>query len=197
MLDQPTFRRDDTIAINDGIEIPCGIFDRLRPGRWLDSWTIHALMQISDKPGFVKYDLSIPLHKSDDLQPIKHPLRAWAAKMGKCQEKARKPSGDRVPLVFFCPINHKGHHFSLLEVNEREKVIRHYDSMVKVNNRLRMEEVVEEQFGDLNFPYVEVVSISAQLWVPFKALTGIAYSTTGRRLELRNQDGLELPTFSE
>ncbi|GMG16930.1 unnamed protein product [Aspergillus oryzae] len=160
VLDQSTFGRDDTIAINDGMEIPCDIFDRLRPGRWLDSWTINALMQISDKPAFVKHDLSIPLDQKSGnnvLRPIKHPLRAWATKMVKFREEARKASGEWVPLVFFCPINHQGQHFSLLEINEREKVIRHYDSMAKVTTRLRMTEVVEEQFGDLKFPYEEVV----------------------------------------
>ncbi|KAB8213218.1 hypothetical protein BDV33DRAFT_210420 [Aspergillus novoparasiticus] len=156
VLDQTTFRRDDTISINDGIEIPCDIFDRLRPGRWLDSWTIYALMQISDKPAFVKHGLSIPLDRRDGFQPIKHPLRAWATKMAKFREEARSPSGNLVPLVFFCPINHKGHHFSLLEINEQEKVIRHYDSMPKVSTELRMTEVVKEQFGDLEFPYEEV-----------------------------------------
>ncbi|KAE8358565.1 hypothetical protein BDV27DRAFT_163459 [Aspergillus caelatus] len=159
VLDQTTFGRNDTIAINNGMEIPCDIFDRLRPGRWLDSWTINALMQISDKPAFVKHDLSIPLDQKSGnnvLRPIKHPLRAWATKIAKFREEARKASGELVPLVFFCPINHKGQHFSLLEINEREKVIRHYDSMAKVTTRLRMTEVVEEQFGDLKFPYEEV-----------------------------------------
>ncbi|KAE8396945.1 hypothetical protein BDV37DRAFT_289843 [Aspergillus pseudonomiae] len=159
VLDQTRFGRDDTIAINDGIEIPCDIFDRLRPGKWLNSWTINALMQISDKPAFVRYSLSIPLDEENgngDFRPIKHPLRGWAKKMAEFREKARDPSGDLVPLVFFCPINHQGSHFSLLEINERDKVIHHYDSRAKLNTSLRIEDIVQEQFGDLKFSYAEV-----------------------------------------
>lgn len=74
MLDQATFGRDDTVAINEGIEIPCSIFDRLRPRRWLDSWTINVLMQLSDKPTYVRRGLSVPLDKrigDNHFQPIK------------------------------------------------------------------------------------------------------------------------------
>ncbi|KAE8399780.1 hypothetical protein BDV37DRAFT_259679, partial [Aspergillus pseudonomiae] len=159
VLDQTRFGRDDTIAINDGIEIPCDIFDRLRPGKWLNSWTINALMQISDKPAFVRHSLSIPLDEESgngNFRPIKRPLGAWAKKMAGFREKARDPSGVLAPLVFFCPINHGGRHFSLLEINDREKVIRHYDSRAKTATRLRMGDIIKKQFGDLNFSYTEV-----------------------------------------
>lgn len=163
MLDQTTFGRDDTISINEGIEIPCSIFDRLRPRRWLDSWTINALMQLSDKPAYVRHGLSVPLDENrgdNNFQPIKQPLRRWAIEMAKFRKEAKKPSRDAVPLVFFCPINHKGQHFSLLEINERKQVIRHYDSMSETTTALRMSRLVEEQFGDLEFSYEEMVSIS-------------------------------------
>lgn len=36
---------------------------------------------------------------------------------------------DVTRLVYFCPLNHKTTQFSLLEINEREEVICHYNSM--------------------------------------------------------------------
>jgi hypothetical protein len=32
-------------------------------------------------------------------------------------------------LVYFCSLNHKNVHFTLLEINEQEEVIHHYDLM--------------------------------------------------------------------
>lgn len=32
-------------------------------------------------------------------------------------------------MVHFRPLNHNDNHFTLLEINEREEKIRHYDSM--------------------------------------------------------------------
>ncbi len=38
--------------------------------------------------------------------------------------------GDRIRLVYLCPLNHKNNYFTLLEVNDRERKIRYYDSRV-------------------------------------------------------------------
>jgi hypothetical protein len=35
---------------------------------------------------------------------------------------------DSMPLIFYCPVNHKNSHFILLEINDSERAIRHYDS---------------------------------------------------------------------
>ncbi|BDD62333.1 hypothetical protein MAP00_007304 [Monascus purpureus] len=116
-------------------------------------------MQLSDKPAYVRHGLSVPLDENrgdNNFQPIKQPLRRWAIEMAKFRKEAKKPSRDAVPLVFFCPINHKGQHFSLLEINERKQVIRHYDSMSETTTALRMSRLVEEQFGDLEFSYEEM-----------------------------------------
>jgi hypothetical protein len=68
-----------------------------------------------------------------------------------------------ISLVYFCPLNHNKH-FTLLEINEREKAIRHYDSMadpavIKGEKTTRISTLVEKEFGGLNFSYSEAVSI--------------------------------------
>ncbi|KAL4869118.1 hypothetical protein BDV12DRAFT_196550 [Aspergillus spectabilis] len=156
----------DTVAINGSMELSCEIFKRLHPGNWLDSWTIMALMQISDRPAFVKYDLSIPLDDTgsdSQIRPIKRPLACWAKKIAQHRREAKKIFGDALSLVYFCPINHKNKHFTLLEVNEREKAIRHYDSMADSDTILgvkatRLAKLVKEEFGTLKFSYSEMKS---------------------------------------
>jgi hypothetical protein len=166
VLDKPKFDRDDMIAVNESLELPCEIFERLRPGKWLDSWTIMALMQLPDKPAFVKHDLSIPLDEirsNKKTRPIERPLRGWAKKIAKYRREAKDTFGDAVPLVYFCPINHRNKHFTLLEINERERVIRHYDSMAKPDiihggMETRVSRLVHEEFGGLKFTFQEAVS---------------------------------------
>jgi hypothetical protein len=44
VLNKATPESGDTVVINRSVELSCEIFNRLRPGEWLDSWTIMALM---------------------------------------------------------------------------------------------------------------------------------------------------------
>jgi hypothetical protein len=67
-------------------------------------------------------------------------------------------------LVYFRPINSRNNHFTLLEINEREKVIRHYDSdaapeVIKGDKGTRISDLVKKDFGGLKFSYSETVSI--------------------------------------
>lgn len=64
------------------------------------------------------------------MKPVKRPLAGWGRKISEFRKNARETFGDSMRLVSFCPLNHGGAHFTLLEINEREEVIRHYDSMV-------------------------------------------------------------------
>jgi hypothetical protein len=123
---------DDSVAVNNGVELSCNIFRRLRQGEWFDAWTIMAAMQISDKPLFVRYGYSVPLDelgRNGRMKPVKRPLAGWARKMIKLHNEAKEMFGDATRLVYFCPLNHKNVHFTLLEINEQEEVIRHYDPM--------------------------------------------------------------------
>lgn len=49
-------------------------------------------------------------------------------------------------LVHFCPLNVNSNHFTLLEINKRERVIYHYDSMTGqgvINGRVKQTQVGE------------------------------------------------------
>ena len=87
-------------------------------------------MQISDKPLFIRHGYSIPLDelkRNGRMKPVKRPLAGWARKMIKLYDEAKEMFKDATRLVYFCPLNHKNRHFTLLEINEQEEVIRHYD----------------------------------------------------------------------
>jgi hypothetical protein len=89
-------------------------------------------MQISDTPFFVTYDYSIHLDepgRNNRMKPVKRPLAGWIRKTTDLRDKAKDTFGDAVRLVHFRPLNHNNNHFTLLEINEREEKIRHYNSM--------------------------------------------------------------------
>ncbi|RHZ45973.1 uncharacterized protein CDV56_104172 [Aspergillus thermomutatus] len=155
---------DDTVTVNGSVELSCDIFQRLRRDEWLDTWTIIAGMQISDKPAFIRHIESVPLDemigRSGRPKQIKQPLAGLAKKIEKYRSEAKEIFGTGTCLVYFCPINHRNNHFTLLEINEREKVIRHYDSMadpavVKGDKGTRISDLVKEEFGRLKYSYSE------------------------------------------
>jgi hypothetical protein len=132
VLGKRKLKDDDSVAVNNGVELSCNIFHRLRQGEWFDAWTIMAAMQISDKPVFVRHGYSVPLDepgRNGRMKPVKSPLAGWARKMIKLHNEAKEMFGDATRLVYFCPLNHQNMHFTLLEINEQEEVIRHYDPM--------------------------------------------------------------------
>ncbi|KAL4869551.1 hypothetical protein BDV12DRAFT_196177 [Aspergillus spectabilis] len=163
VLDQTTLDSTDTLAVNGSMELESTILQHLRQGERLDAWTILAAMQISDRPAFVRHDKSIPLDEIIEVEPVKRtrpfrrPLAEWAKKISKYRRQAKDTFGDTVPLVFFCPINHTDSHYTLLEINERERVIRHYDSLADRNGvgKTRISKLVQEEFGALKFSFQE------------------------------------------
>jgi len=106
------------------------MFDRLRHGEWFDAWLLLAAAKISDKPFFVRYGYSVPLHERfgsrNGMRDIPKPFAGWRKKV-ESWSTADKAHGT-VPLVYFCPVNHSCSHFTLLEINERDERIYHYDS---------------------------------------------------------------------
>lgn len=121
------------------MELDCTILEHLRRGERLDAWTILAAMQVSDRPAFVRHDKSIPLDEIIEIAPVKRtrpfrrPLAEWAKKISKYRQQAKETFGNPVLLVYFCPINHTDSHYTLLEINEQERAIRHYDSLADRN----------------------------------------------------------------
>ncbi|KAH2582040.1 hypothetical protein KXV63_007062, partial [Aspergillus fumigatus] len=101
------------------------------------------------------------------------PLAEWAKKIAKDQQSVQEK------LVYFRPINYRNH-FTLLEINTREGVIRHYDSLaVGGIKKTVISRLVKKEFGSFGFRYEEAVRNSA----------------TTRRLELRYQGYLEFQTI--
>src|SRR4030095_4246799 len=119
---------DDSVTVDGGLELSCNIFNMLRPGKWFDAWLVMAGMKMSDKPSSVRYGYSVPLDQFElfsgsGTRPVSRPLAGW-------RKTVERFSGEaQIHLVHFCPLNRNNNHFTLLEINERERKIYHYDSM--------------------------------------------------------------------
>ena len=104
---------------------------RLGARRWLNDEIILASLHLSDKLAFVRVGFSIPMHKQSEPQSaIPRPFERAAKQMADwhCQAKATGP------LVCFFPLFQHQNHFSLLEVNEIDGYIYHYDSLSQGDN---------------------------------------------------------------
>ncbi|KAL2257852.1 hypothetical protein VTK26DRAFT_9083 [Humicola hyalothermophila] len=164
LLGKREFGEYDCIMINGKVDFPCASLHRLRPGRWLDMWSIAAAMEMTDKHRSVRYGLSVDLDevKEDGVVPKLRPLCLWRKKVDQYRDKAAG-----VPLIYLRPLNLNANHFTLLEINEQAKMIYHYDSMA--NRRFiqhktktsRVRQVVEEEFGYLGFGYEEATDLSS------------------------------------
>ncbi|KAK5401667.1 hypothetical protein LTR06_011031 [Exophiala xenobiotica] len=153
----------DAVAVNN-ISVTCDTFDRLRYGEWLNDNMINLAMNISDKPDFVRHGYNVPLDKrgkTRTTRPIDRPLAAWARGINRLREKERSGFESTTPLVYFCSLSHYCVHFTLLEINDQEKVVRHYDSradQATINGsgkQTRVARLVEEEFADLKYAYIE------------------------------------------
>lgn len=117
------FGNVESVMVGSAVDLPLASLGRLCPGEWLDMWLIAAAMELLDKPSYVRYGLSVPLHSKDGgVVPTVKPFGLWRKKI----DNYRK---DSTKLVFFCPLNLQGNHFTLLEINEQRGTIFHYDSL--------------------------------------------------------------------
>lgn len=118
---------EDNIIVDGGVEISCNTLNQLRQSRLLDNWLLMAGIQMSDKPYYVRYGQSVPLHERDpsgnSIKQVNNPLSRWRNSI-----ETQRQHGQNI-LVHFCPLNIEMNHFTLLEINEREGKIFHYDSM--------------------------------------------------------------------
>jgi hypothetical protein len=125
----------DNVTVDGGVDIFCDKFNLLRQGKWLDNWMIMAGMQMSDKPFFVRYGYSVPLDTFESFgragkkRRVSRPLAGWREKIERLSKEAKIRHGQGTLLVYFCPLNTNNTHFTLLEINERERKIYHYNSM--------------------------------------------------------------------
>ncbi|KAF3407280.1 hypothetical protein DPV78_000137 [Talaromyces pinophilus] len=96
---------------------------------------IQAAMQITDQPAFVHFRESIPVNdigRFGRMRLIKKPFGAWKKEIAKLHRKVEIESEGYTPLVFYSPIHQTDSHFTLLKIDDGEKVIRHYDSLAEL-----------------------------------------------------------------
>lgn len=66
--------------------------------------------------------------------------------------KAKEIFGNTIRLIYFCPLNYKNIHFTLLEINKQEKVICHYDLMADkdviddIMKQIRMDRLMQMRY---------------------------------------------------
>jgi hypothetical protein len=133
VLSKRKLEDDDSVMLNNRVELSCNIFRRLRQREWFDAWTIIVAMQILDKPLFVRHGYSVLLdefRRNSRMKSVKRPLVGWARKMIKLYNKAKEMFRDVIYLVYFCLLNYKNVYFTLLKINKQEKVIRYYNLIV-------------------------------------------------------------------
>lgn len=141
IIDKPVLDAEDDVIVDGRVAISCLAFNDLRRDKWLDNWMVTTGIQMSDKPYFVRYEECIPLHAHGrrGMKPIPRPLN----RLRKTVEKAWPEHGQNT-LVYVCPLHTNGNHFSLLEINERERKIYHYDSKADprvINGRVKQTSV--------------------------------------------------------
>ncbi|RAO71511.1 uncharacterized protein BHQ10_007523 [Talaromyces amestolkiae] len=155
-----TLSDHDTFIIDHSLKLPADIFYALRPGQWLDCWVIKVAMHIADRPAWVHFRESIPVNdigRHERMRSIKKPFSAWAKEMVELRRKAE----GTVPLTFYTPVHHINSHFTLLEIDDGEKVIRHYDSMaeptvINGTEKTKVATLVEDEFNHLGYRYIEM-----------------------------------------
>lgn len=125
---------DDSVTVDGRVELSCNIFNMLRNGEWYDAWLLLAGMKMSDKPSFARYGYSVPLDERfgrSGTRRISRPLAGWRKKIEKFSSDARTQQRQGIRLVYICPLSSNNNHFTLLEINEQERKIYHYDSMAR------------------------------------------------------------------
>ncbi|KAH7304472.1 hypothetical protein B0I35DRAFT_151123 [Stachybotrys elegans] len=122
---------------------------RLGARRWLNDEVILACLHLSDRLDYVRVGFSIPLHQQSQPQnPVLRPFER-AAKLIAEWHYETETTG---PLVCFFPLFQRQNHFSLLEINERDMRLYHYDSMSQGDNAV-VKAACEKEFPQ--FRYVE------------------------------------------
>ncbi|RYO95253.1 hypothetical protein DL766_002066 [Monosporascus sp. MC13-8B] len=143
----------DEVVVGDAVELSLESFDGLRSDQWLDMWLIAAAMELTDKPSCVRYDLSVPLDQDNDgkVVPIAKPFGLWRRKI----DKYRREIKDDARQIYFCPLNLDTDHFTLLEINEQQRMIYHYNSMAGHDVTRSKAKRTRAEFKDLGFGYEE------------------------------------------
>lgn len=107
---------------------PCGFnvtaLQRLKKNAWLNDELLVACLHLSEKLRFVRIGWSIHIHQ--DIRP-NSPMKQQFERASQAIQEWKKGTNSR--LVYFFPLYQHGNHFTLLEINEKEGYVYHYDSM--------------------------------------------------------------------
>lgn len=110
-------------------QFPIDSLKRLGKTGRLNDDIILACLHLADKLPFVRVGFSIPIHQSK-RKALPRPFQMAEKKMAEWHRQVEV----RCDLVCFFPLLHHESHFSLLEFNERDGSIYHYDSMSEGEN---------------------------------------------------------------
>ncbi|RSL38405.1 hypothetical protein CEP51_016922 [Fusarium floridanum] len=104
---------------------------RLSGKTWLNDEVILACLHLSDKLAFVRVGFSVSIHQQMQAYSLmQRPFERVVEQMAKWHRQVK--AGTRLVCLF--PLFQSQSHFSLLEINEREESIFHYDSMGETEN---------------------------------------------------------------
>ncbi|KAL5597829.1 hypothetical protein FOBRF1_011622 [Fusarium oxysporum] len=122
---------------------------RLAPTTWLNDDIVLACLHLSTRLPFVRIGFSVPMHRQTAT-------RAGSLVPDPFQRASSVISGARASktetLVWLFPLFQRNNHFSLLEINERDEKIYHYDSMTHGENT-HIKTACNKAFS--RFPYEE------------------------------------------
>lgn len=108
-----------------GYQFPVDILDRIDGTQWFNDTLILLCLHLADRLSYVRVGFSIPIHQQTGKGKIlPRPFQKAMLQIKQWNSTEHDPSGS---LVCFFPLWQHGNHFSLLEINQKEDVIYHYD----------------------------------------------------------------------
>ncbi|KAH6972690.1 hypothetical protein EDB80DRAFT_596098, partial [Ilyonectria destructans] len=122
---------EELILRNTGSVVRLSSLNKLRGTTWLDDHVILTCLHLSDKLPFVRVGFSVPIHQ--EIYPHRaqlRPLEMASKRIMRWHDEMEVQS----PLVCIFPLLLHNNHFTLLEINERESCIYHYDSLGRREN---------------------------------------------------------------
>ncbi|KAL7917341.1 hypothetical protein ACQKWADRAFT_306991 [Trichoderma austrokoningii] len=133
-------------------ELEVAELQRLQGKKWLSAELIFACLYLSDRCPYVRIGLCIPIHQESRSEiPMERPFYR-ASKMIQAWKNKVKSK-----LVYFFPLLLKNSHFTLLEINEREGYIYHYNSIRGENEDVKNACEREKNFSEFIFCEQEAI----------------------------------------
>ncbi|KAK6081372.1 hypothetical protein SCUP515_03060 [Seiridium cupressi] len=126
----------------------CGFYidelNRLNEAQWFGEDLIQICLNLAEKLPAMRVGFPVVIHDRHEGKPLAEPFR-WASKRIERWNSAR--AGDR--LVCFFPLFLENNHFTLLEINQMDQSIYHYDSAKYGSGHIK--EACKIQFPNLRY----------------------------------------------